>query len=282
MRPSRARASGEVEEAAIALQEQAPAPEDLAAELGRLQAYAGRANQAERTTDQEAGRPAAVAAHTAGTAGGPSDAPRVRGIEQAPGATRALTDPRQGESFGLLIGTYGARGRIRILETASAPADASGRAWAAWIERAKHRLSTDGGERAVVGWYRTCPGAGVELRPEDRRIYAEHFGGWWQLALLVDPLEREHALYGRVDGEVRALGGKRRSAEARAPARSPRSTESGRALRARSDEAPSGEAVEESGRDPAHNGTAVWGLPLALIVPLLAGLLAGVVLTLLV
>lgn len=229
------------------------------------------------------------------------ESPRLRGIDQAPGATRALGDPARGESVGLLIGSRGDRGRIKILDTLGAPRGSNSNGsdegiWSVLIGLADAELAAGGGAAEVVGWYRTRPGGGVELGPDDARIYAEYFPGWWQVALLVDPLEREHVLYGRIDGRIRALGAKRQP-RVKPAAGEERVTREQPVARPAAVSAPARAGVERRVRDGAGVSDArreddrdqtleprasVWGIPVALFVPLLAGIFAGAILVLLV
>jgi proteasome lid subunit RPN8/RPN11 len=52
----------------------------------------------------------------------------------------------------------------------------------------------DGGVN-VLGWYHTHPGMGVFLSPTDLRTQQLYFGSPWQVAIVLDPVGRQMALF---------------------------------------------------------------------------------------
>ncbi|MGI9492451.1 MAG: Mov34/MPN/PAD-1 family protein [Geminicoccaceae bacterium] len=56
--------------------------------------------------------------------------------------------------------------------------------------------------KQIVGWYHTHPGFGIFLSEQDQFIHRNFFPDWHQLALVYDPVSREHGVFRRHQNEI--------------------------------------------------------------------------------
>jgi hypothetical protein len=70
-------------------------------------------------------------------------------------------------------------------------------------ERIRREVAASHPGEDIVGWYRTRPGSGPILSAEDQAIHREFFFYPAQIALVVDPLGGEEAVFGRSGVELR-------------------------------------------------------------------------------
>jgi proteasome lid subunit RPN8/RPN11 len=62
-----------------------------------------------------------------------------------------------------------------------------------------------GDNSAIVGWYHTHPGLGIFLSPTDLRTQENYFAAAWQIAIVIDPINRK---FGVFNGKGNLLEGK--------------------------------------------------------------------------
>ena len=54
---------------------------------------------------------------------------------------------------------------------------------------------------AIVGWYHTHPGLGIFLSPTDLRTQESYFAARWQIAVVIDPVNRQSGIF-NANGEL--------------------------------------------------------------------------------
>jgi proteasome lid subunit RPN8/RPN11 len=70
-----------------------------------------------------------------------------------------------------------------------------------WADMTR-RAETEHPNELVVGWQHTHPGLGIFLSAYDLFIHRNFFGQPWQIALVVDPCQRQFAFFQWRNGEV--------------------------------------------------------------------------------
>lgn len=134
----------------------------------------------------------------------------------------------------------------------------------------------------IVGWYVTKAGSAGIADEELLGVHRSLFPGWWQVALLVDPSSLQFGIYGRRDGELCRLGGRKEAVESRPRSSSPNPS----ALRATPpsrDRSSEGRlpSLRSRQRPASEPGPSSWDFRIAVAVPLCAGLVGGIVLAVL-
>jgi proteasome lid subunit RPN8/RPN11 len=113
-----------------------------------------------------------------------------------------------------------------------------------------HRvLETEYPSRTIVGWYHTHPGYGLFLSDQDLFIHRNFFQNHGQIALVVDPVAREEAVFAWYGDDVREFGRRRCAWERNVPSRRRPSTSAG----ADPDEGIRTISPESSGSAEAHH-----------------------------
>lgn len=67
------------------------------------------------------------------------------------------------------------------------------------LHNARERLHPD---LAVVGWYHSHPGFGIFLSERDMFLHRHFYDAPYQIAYVVDPINRRHGVFGWDDGEI--------------------------------------------------------------------------------
>lgn len=72
--------------------------------------------------------------------------------------------------------------------------------------QANNEVASRFSDKRIIGWHHTHPGLGVFLSAYDLFIHRNFFGCDWQIAMVVDPNQREFAFFQWQEGDVHDCG----------------------------------------------------------------------------
>lgn len=191
---------------------------------------------------------------------------------------RLLSAPLDAPHTGLLLGHVSEDDVLMVEEAVFVPwSDRNGDSPEEALRLAREVAGAEiepGDGIGIAGWYFVGPGSGGLAGPEALPLHRELFPEWWQVAVILDPASRGHGVYGWRSGKFARLGG-------RAPSDGSKVDPGagwgrGRGAASSAPRHPSGEAVGSRGL-AAQAGTK-WEVRTALGLPVVAGIIGGVVL----
>lgn len=133
------------------------------------------------------------------------------------------------EVGGFMIGTHGGEREpphcVAAIEARAAVGDLTRLTFTheAW-ENVHRAIEESHPECSIVGWYHSHPGHGIFLSDHDRFIHHNFFPAPWQIALVVDPVQRTEGLFVWTGGELKLADERRVGGAGTSPATNAPST----------------------------------------------------------